>query len=1771
MQRYRNSFLIVALSLFSASGGVFRDSLFRNPSSMVNLISEDNLRLNIHKWVLAKIETLMRPSNANSRMRAPDVTSAGISGFTFFWEDSARASVHQFDTVCRREIRVVPMGFDTTFPIVKMCTMVRPQVNYLHGEKGSTNYLVTFNDSTLYPTLRAYGDFPLNGLSSLGGSGSTTRATMCHWRNDTFLVVFQKNDNYLVMRKVYFNSSGYVTQSSRNDTLSIELTNPLRTISNPSIASDTQGNFVIQWLIGLTQNSKKLKCVAFNANREKIDSIEFSSPADSVGLDNRYDSAPLAAYADGSFGSVSWDHRGILFRSIKIGTPLVIDSVRLASGPSVRYPSITSNGKYIAAVWMADSLPGGSFIKIFGIRDTIKTGYIPFSSAANQIPINDVWIPSTKIPGKTTNAFALNCAMDSSGDIAATWPIDSIVNARLWANRGVRSDSGTWVSPVVRAMDNSMDSVCLFPGTVSVNHEDFQPSNNDSLRTYVRVGLDSADQTFWRPWTPAGDSAALDANTKGVYRFMQYKFVLYRGQDTLGTPVVRNFSARWNAKPRFMPLDSVVVNGVKVAGLAFGDTYTCFSRRDMVTSHVSVYDADAADTLFTAVRGCAFVTDPIDTLAVAEEMSLRAQCGPVATSDTTIVMNFTAHDQKGWSAADQTFSLRTRNSLPQLQVYALADTNNDAVLDTVKIIVSRSFNLPESDSIVLVYAAKDTNDPLVKATVAQNGILTDSTTQFASGRVVFRGQAARPMGDTLLFSFGDPDTTVTRIVYLRTNHFPSITSVWAGNKKIADRDTLSVDIGALLSLSVDARDTDAGYWDHLTFRFTYAGKDTSPPTGVFSFVPARQDSAMLITISDTYNQKDTLRFFMKSPWLEIDTSVNRVYTLAKQRLRDSLMMIIGAQKKDTVNIPIVNTGNDTLFIKALTFGGSRYSWLRITVPYASGPVIYDSLRSRKIDAVAVPPGDTRMLVAVINAENLAGDGVVRDTIVIFTSDFGHPSDSIFVNLEHNELPRIASIAIDYPSNKPYWLAKKNAATATSYVFPPHAKIALKFTEPMDTAGTQNAVRAYSVFDSLLLGTAPSIRFSHTWQNNDSMLVLSPVYSAPSTYYNGFMPPPGFFIPGDSIRLFVSSAFTDKAKTPHGPNNLDVKMNYSRLAAADTMVPLRVDSIRYDITSLSPASNDTGVALNTPIILAFSSPPLPGSIDSLLSGNRSLIVRSAYFSNAQINFSSIGILGNKVTFRPAKQFFYGDTITCYYRARWARDSLGYPVDLNKNGIPMSMFDSLNTEDDTLWKFIIKDVAHTAVSPGSNATGVSPKTVITISFSDDVSPACIDTSLRDNKAFIVTTLYSGGAQLVFDAVKIAKKSVSYRLARTIFYADTVFCSYQGLTTKDSAGYFIDITGRQLLYTSDKARWKFTVSDVVHTALSPADNATGVSPKTAITVTLSDSISPDCIDTALKDNKGLIVSSLYSRGVPLVFDSIRVAKNRVSYYPAHRFFYGDTVYCSYFGLTTKDSVRYSIDLAGRQLVSTNDRAQWKFFISDIKIVSVDPDSASSGPIAPRIVLNFSQPLFSGTFDDDTSAKNRSFALHSSFVSDSLLSFKEISFSNDGTQVFITPKNVFFSNDTLRCSFRGFAKTFRYDTTHNLPSADSTRTFGSYGWFFTTFNVGFYTYPNPYKPGLNKRHCSNPATDPCGIWFTNLHVLRQGIEDVGIKILSMNGNPIYSTIASGTGIHFRAGDPNQKPMWKWDTRNQRGEFVASGLYFYVITDAKGSALMKGKLIIVR
>jgi hypothetical protein len=164
--------------------------------------------------------------------------------------------------------------------------------------------------------------------------------------------------------------------------------------------------------------------------------------------------------------------------------------------------------------------------------------------------------------------------------------------------------------------------------------------------------------------------------------------------------------------------------------------------------------------------------------------------------------------------------------------------------------------------------------------------------------------------------------------------------------------------------------------------------------------------------------------------------------------------------------------------------------------------------------------------------------------------------------------------------------------------------------------------------------------------------------------------------------------------------------------------------------------------------------------------------------------------------------------------------------------------------------------------------------------------------------------------------------------------------------------------------------------------------------------------------------------------------------------------------------------------------------------------------------------------------------------------------------------PDEKYFSDDSISCIFNGFTKMYSYSASDNLPR-DTAGSFSYHSWYFLTSNTGFYTYPNPYKPGKDPRHCE--INGPCGIWFKNLHSLRRGVNDIAIKIYDMNANVIFDTKKKNGLIHFETGNSQSIPQWLWDTRNMKGELVASGLYIYAVFDKDGKILVKDKLIIVR
>ena len=179
--------------------------------------------------------------------------------------------------------------------------------------------------------------------------------------------------------------------------------------------------------------------------------------------------------------------------------------------------------------------------------------------------------------------------------------------------------------------------------------------------------------------------------------------------------------------------------------------------------------------------------------------------------------------------------------------------------------------------------------------------------------------------------------------------------------------------------------------------------------------------------------------------------------------------------------------------------------------------------------------------------------------------------------------------------------------------------------------------------------------------------------------------------------------------------------------------------------------------------------------------------------------------------------------------------------------------------------------------------------------------------------------------------------------------------------------------------------------------------------------------------------------------------------------------------------------------------------------------------------------------------------------------MGISSISFSHDSSTVTVFTQKAYYSYDSIFCEFIGFKPGYSYLTqTDLIPTDTASSLLGNYSWYFLTGNDGFYTYPNPFKPGSNRRH-----RDLGGIWFKNLHSLgkRGVVQDIKIRVFSINTHPVFE---SGM-IHFEEHNLDQRPEWFWNTRNNRGDNIASGVYLYAIYDNKDKVILKGKLLIVR
>jgi hypothetical protein len=1624
------------LSACAAFAGRYDVSDFSNPSTASNVLYADSVILDISAWsIIPLLPDTLSQVNPSSVSYAPGVAAVGRDRFSFFWAQQGP----MYDTLCKREYRLTATSADPQ-QVLKLNDSARTPMSYMHACSGADAYLATFveksNSNGLLRGCNDNAQMRIFGIDNLGPYSSA-----CHVSGNTYMVVHRMGNQRIVIRKITATPS-QINQAAV-DTLARCSDLSTAVFTNVSCASEPGGMVITLFARNGKNYPRDLDFKICNsANFSKVDSARIATNIGDPNGFGYYDDAPVVGYATAKFAAAHWDTLGIVLDTITvISGAAYADTVRIARGRNFRSASIATNGSFLTVAWKG-LLTKGPTMTIEGVRFAIVNNRIVFP-AIDTFTFSDPTLPVDLAKPD------LAMAMDSLGSIAISWVRGTQARQCIWARRGVRYPEGSWVSAVDSIPLSGQDSLVILAGGT------IRGSRMDLIRDSIRIGPSAANFAGWNAWTALSDADALARNTAARMRYIQYKSCLVRDPGVTSlSPSLRAFNLIWNVKPRFASIDSLHVNNAAQALPADNDTLTVFARSDTIDWFFAAHDPDTGDTLWA---DCPWPTSSRTRLVDTNDFPGRVRLAPTLVSDTVYSCTLKVRDNHGWQAHGLTFFVRTRNDVPQPNLRTVYDQDKDGDLDTQTVgATAPIIYLKPTDSLALLSSLQDHNDPTRYAYLTLNSAKTDSVIQAGNRRTVIRGSAFTFATDTVMLRGTDPDTTRFERVFVRVNRPPAIDSIHFNTLRSLDSDSITIVPGTPMTMRAWPADPNRPAWDTLSCRFTTQTFDSTQLDSTFTFTPQRTDSTMTVIVRDLCGESDTMRFYFTYPWFEATIQNNPGYFNALDTLANREAFIIGADNRDTVMLPVINTGNDTLTVTGLRFQGSRNAWLQLAIMQNGQYAYFDSLTSAMpFAAVALPPGASTVLRVMLDPSRLAGDGLVRDTIVIRTNDPLHGVNAVPVLLEHNDLPRIMSLSFDFTAGKPYWLGKRSSAPSTTYRFPPHATVGIHFSEPMDSAAAVGQITCYSVFDSAATAGIVPITLIQAWSDNYRTLRLTPAYTAPSLYFKGLRPPPGMFMPTDSIAIRVSSNLVDKATTPAGPNCLDVNLDFLRDSGRDTAITARIDSARFYLTGISPDSAAGTIDPADTIVMTFSSPIYANTIDTNKINNRSLLVTSRYISRIdptrQIVFDTVYTRGDSAFFVPAKKFFYGDSVECYYRGATGRDSLGYSLDVNHDGIPANLFDNASTQDDY-------------------------------------------------------------------------------------------------------------------------RWFFTVATTVGSSVSPANATRDVTFDPAISLTFSNPLYPGVIDTALSDNRTLTVTSRFSNGTAFSFDSVIIGANTARFHVSGRFFPLDSIDCRYHGLLLEDTTLFSADLGATSYLTSKDTLGWHFFVKELTVSSVTPDSAGSGaPIHTPIEIRFNGPVSPALFDTTLSqVDNRSFSLRSSYSAGNRLPFSRIEFlrdnRRDSTIVRLVTTEKFFANDSVHCRFNGFATLFRYNAAECfLP--DPTRTVtGEYAWFFTTENVGFYTYPNPYKPGSDSRHRAMG-----GIMFKNLHVFKSGMNEVIIKLFDMNTNPVFNTQDAGISIHFEEGSGTEPPQWLWNTCNARGNPVASGVYFYVVFDKNNKALEKGKVLIVR
>ncbi|NLD92649.1 MAG: hypothetical protein GX639_08270 [Fibrobacter sp.] len=1078
--------------------------------------------------------------------------------------------------------------------------------------------------------------------------------------------------------------------------------------------------------------------------------------------------AGVSPYGNQKFAVFFWDVNSVYLSRIELNGGILDTNTEVIANGTMRFCAASSSDSFLYVVCNGD-LDNNGISGIEGIRYRLNNG----SLVKDRILSNSDPLSNTVI---TNDYYAIiNCTIDTSGTIGVVWKQDKRCNGSVLAYRGIRYQSGYWTSPVESLNVSNGDSIRFYPLKVQISNE-----SSWYVEDSIRIGC-TVEQCENAQWYSFSDISLL-GQLKTTCRYYQYRLRINRNAentaDSIVTPVVSSVTVPWNVKPVLVALDSIKMGNRIRKDVTFDTIFTVLSRLETVYPYIRIRDQDNGDLVHYSATWPAS-NEPLSYRSNGLEQIVQPVTILPLPYDTIVSSLINARDSLGWSAQSQSIKLVSRNAIPQILIKIKHSGNNDTIMMNSDLVLT----LQEEDTVYINYSVSDTNDAsTVYGRIKRLSGVTYQTIDSTQSSGVYRllCSSVDPV-DTAKYrvDVSDPDTVYGYRLSLVINHKPVIDSIAYVGKSAQHKDTIKIKAGLPITFGMHVTERDLTFWDTLyctisTMSIVQTVESVSA-VNLFTFIPLPGDSVVKFFVVDKYGRTDSAVVYVEMPWFETDSLKNPQYRRALDSLQSGLSLIDKSTVGDTVAIPLLNTGKDVLYITGCSFRNEKNKWMTATL-------LNDTRRLSVPFTTPVPlqPEIEQKLILEFSAYQLSGDSVEYDTVIITTDDPAHDTILIPVQFEYNDLPVLVSVEPDYIADRPYWALGKKMPT-NGKTFPPHAAIQITFSEPMDSVSALTAITVYSVYDSLSQKSIVPIPLNHVWVQNYTKLRLIPEYTMSSTTY-GFKPPSGLFIATDSIALNITSMLKDRATTPSGPNMLDIQKLYRKSVSADTTLHMKVDSITFTLIGITPDVGDSQIDSKKPeITLTFSAPIYARSVDTSKVDNTTLIVRSRFNGGQQHAFDSIYTGTNNVTFRLSGNLFYNDSVTCLYKSVSVRNTSGFSIDRNRDGIPAADYDTLSNEDDVQWQYKVKDIKLLSISPlnGTVSNSISPQVVLT--FSEPVWSGSFDTSLlSSNRSISMHSVYSTKPGS-FTSIQYSADSTTITLqpSEKYFSDDSISCIFTGFT--------------------------------------------------------------------------------------------------------------------------------------------------------------------------------------------------------------------------------------------------------------------------------------------------------------------------------------------------------------------------------------------------------